>query len=77
MQKFDQYGDKAGQSDQAAVFYRIDEVDARIAELERVREAASRYFKNWCMDEAYDSTVCCEQQHEEAKALRDALNACL
>lgn len=55
----------------------IAERDARIADLERVRQAAATYLKNWCMDEAYDSSCCCEQQHEEAKALRDALNACL
>lgn len=58
-------------------YYLASEVDARIAELERIRKAAAKYLKNWCMDEAYDPTCCCDQQHEEAKALRDALNACL
>lgn len=57
--------------------YSAADVDARIAELESVRLAASRYFENYLLDEAEDRLVChSNEQHEMAQALRDALNSC-
>jgi hypothetical protein len=57
--------------------YLASDVDARIAKLERVRLAASRYFENYLLDEAEDRLVChSDEPHEMAQALRDALNSC-
>jgi hypothetical protein len=57
--------------------YDASDVDERIARLERVRLAASKYFENWLLDEAEDRLVChSDEQYETAQALRDALNSC-
>lgn len=58
MQKYDQYGDEAGQSDQAAVFYRCEEVDARIAELVKVlREIANMDQADLSIKDKYESCL--------------------
>lgn len=58
-------------------WYRASDVDARIAELEQVRDAAMRYYQNWMVDEAEDRSVCLsDEQHDAARGLRDALSAC-
>jgi hypothetical protein len=68
--------DRTIYSDEVYVYLASD-VDARIAKLERVRLAASRYFENYLLDEAEDRLVChSDEQHEMAQALRDALNSC-
>jgi hypothetical protein len=52
---------------------RIAELEKRNERLERVNDAAVRYFVNWLQDEAYDAEICTEQEHRDAVALRDAL----
>lgn len=54
---------------------RIAELEASVERLSRVKDAAIRYYFNWMQDEATDPTVCTEQQHREAAAVKDALEA--
>jgi len=44
-----------------------------LARLRRIEQAARCYFTRYCRDQAEDERLCVSGQHEDAKALRDAL----
>lgn len=62
--------------DKAIAWDAIAAKNVEIAALKVVAKAARRYFVGYVQDEAAEREVCiCDEQHEDAKALEEALAA--